>query len=293
MPDDAWVWDETLFGGSARFYARGRLPYAAGLADAFARALALDGRGRLLDVGCGPGTVALQLVHLFEEVVGVDPDAAMLDGATRAAGERGVANARWRRLRAEDLPDDLGAFRVVTFAKSFHWMDRERVVAAVREMLAPGGAFVLVSDRNAVVAGGRAEPDDATPPLPYPAPPIDAIDRVVKRYLGRERRAGQSVRNTSPGDEEAVLARAGFEPPEAVWVSGGQVLTRDAEDVMALVYSRSFRAPHLFGDRLDAFDRDLRAVLRAAAPDGRFAERVPDTELRIWRREASSARTAG
>jgi hypothetical protein len=30
------------------------LTYAPGLADVLARSLALDGRGRLLDVGCGP-----------------------------------------------------------------------------------------------------------------------------------------------------------------------------------------------------------------------------------------------
>ncbi|HLH59561.1 MAG TPA: hypothetical protein VKV33_10470, partial [Streptosporangiaceae bacterium] len=51
-----WSWDESLFAGTARYYEQGRLPYAPGLADVFARSLALDGRGRLLDVGCGPGT---------------------------------------------------------------------------------------------------------------------------------------------------------------------------------------------------------------------------------------------
>ena len=37
-------------------------------------ALGLDGRGRLLDAGCGPGRATLLLSHLFAEVVGLDPD---------------------------------------------------------------------------------------------------------------------------------------------------------------------------------------------------------------------------
>src|SRR5262249_37897852 len=54
-------WDESLFAGAARYYEQGRLPYAPELAGVFARSLALDGQGRLLDVGCGPGTVTLRL----------------------------------------------------------------------------------------------------------------------------------------------------------------------------------------------------------------------------------------
>src|SRR3712207_2218170 len=99
-----WQWDETLYRGSARFYERGRLPYPPGLADALAAALDLDGRGRLLDVGCGPGIVALRLAHLFEAVVGLDADAAMLAEAEQRASELGVTNASWVHARAEDLP---------------------------------------------------------------------------------------------------------------------------------------------------------------------------------------------
>ena len=42
-------------------------------------------------------------------------------------------------------------------------------------------------------------------------------------------------------------------------------------------------APHLFGDRLPLFEADLRRVLAEASPDGAFAVRLPDNELKIWR----------
>lgn len=139
---ETWSWDESLFAGAARYYEQGRLPYAPGLADAFARSLALDGQGRLLDAGCGPGTVALRLAPLFEAVVGLDPDRDMLAWAARAAAGRGIGNVTWVCERAEALPAGLGSFRAVTFAASFHWMDRPRVASAVAAMLDPGGAVV-------------------------------------------------------------------------------------------------------------------------------------------------------
>ncbi|MBO0729836.1 MAG: class I SAM-dependent methyltransferase, partial [Acidimicrobiaceae bacterium] len=143
-----WEWDETLFRGAAAYYERGRLPNSPGLADAFEATLGLKGTGRLLDVGCGPGTVALRIGHLFAEIVGIDADPDMVDEARRLSVERGVTNACWVHMRAEELPADLGLFQVVTFAASFHWMDRRLVAHTVRGMLDPEGALVHVDNRH-------------------------------------------------------------------------------------------------------------------------------------------------
>lgn len=275
MPE-GWSWDETLYQGSAPYYVRGRLPYAPGLADRVAAVLSLDGRGRLLDVGCGPGVVTLRLAPFFEEAVGVDPDPGMLAEANHRATAAGVANARWVRARAEELPADLGPFRVATFAQSFHWMDRDRVAATVLGMLEPGGALVHIAH----VHGERATTDNVL----APAPPYAAIDALVRRYLGPTRRAGQGVlRHGSPGGEAAVLRRAGFLGPRHERVPANGVLPRSADDVVAWVYSQSGSAPHLFADRADAFEADLRRLLRDASPANRFAERPPDTEVFVWR----------
>jgi 2-polyprenyl-3-methyl-5-hydroxy-6-metoxy-1,4-benzoquinol methylase len=138
--DREWTWDSSLYAGSATFYAAGRVAYPAQLADLLVAALQLDGSGRLLDVGCGPGSLTLLLAPHFAEAIGVDADADMLAEAARLAQEGHVRNVSWRQLRAEDLPADLPSVRVVVFAQSFHWMDRPRVAAAARSMLLPGGA---------------------------------------------------------------------------------------------------------------------------------------------------------
>ena len=269
-----WEWDETLFAGAAAYYDRGRLPNAPGLADAFAKALGLDGRGRLLDVGCGPGTVSLPLAGLFQEVVGVDADAGMIDEAQRLASERGVINARWVHARAEDLPADLGTFDVVTFAASFHWMDRPLVAGIIRRMLEADGTVVHVDNRHQEgFALGNA----------LPAPPVQRIAELRRAYLGADRRAGQGIRNSSPGDEAQVFRDAGFAGPEVVVVPDGRTIVRSADDLVAWTFSLSSTAPHLFGDGRPQFEADLRRVLAEASPDGAFAVRLPDNELKIWR----------
>jgi len=144
--------------------------------------LSLDGTQRLIDVGCGPGSVALLLAPLFAEVVGVDPDPGMIAEAARRASRQGVGNARWVEAQAEALPDDLGSFRVATFAQSFHWMDRERVASTVRDMLEPGGSWVHVS---ATTHQGLEEVEG----LPLPSPPREEIGQLIRRYLGPGRRA--------------------------------------------------------------------------------------------------------
>jgi ubiquinone/menaquinone biosynthesis C-methylase UbiE len=272
-----WQWDESLFLGSAPYYVKGRLPYSSGLANTLAKLLSLDGHGRLIDVGCGPGLLTLALAHLFDEAIGVDPDIGMLAEAERLAVEARIDKVRWMKLRAEELPAGLGTFRVATFGRSFHWMDRPRVAAIIRDMLEPGGAFVQI----ATIPEEHSEP---VSDLPYPPPPQDAICELVTKYLGPERRAGQGVRTSSPGDEVEVLDRAGFEAYEEVYVPVDGDLIRTEDDIVALVFSRSGSAPHLFGDQLGEFEAELRRFLRDASPSGKFAEQPHDTQVRIWRK---------
>jgi SAM-dependent methyltransferase len=273
---DGWEWDSTLFEGSAGYYQRGRLPYAPHLAQVLVDALRLDGHGRLLDVGCGPGTLALGLAHLFREVVGVDADDEMIAEAGRRAAEAGVAGTtRWIHTRAEDLPANLGTFTVATFGNSFHWMDRDAVAATVKSVLEPGGALVHISELKTETRNIDG--------LPHPAVPYPAMTELVRRYLGPVQRAGQGViLHGTPSGEAAVLTRAGFTDPARYVVPGQQPLVRTIEDVVAWVFSMSSSAPHLFGGQRDAFEADLTRLLREASPAGVFSERLPSTEVFVW-----------
>jgi len=255
-----WRWDPSLFGGAAPHYLAGRLPYSPGVADVLVEAVGLDGIGRLLDVGCGPGVVGRLIGHLFDEIVGIDPDAAMLEAAEAA----GPIGARWVQLRAEDLPAGLGSFRMVSFAASFHWMDRPTVAALVRDMLEPGGVVVQLHNST-------------------PQPLQDVAEQLRVRHLGAERRAGQSVRNDSPAGEDDVFRAAGFLPMQEVAVPDGRVVDRTADDLVAYALSSSFTAPHLFADGGAAFARELHKALSGHLRGGSVPVVLEPNTLRIWR----------
>ena len=239
-------------------------------------ALALDGLGRLLDVGCGPGSLTLLLAPYFVEAIGVDADADMLAEAAQLAERQNLRNVRWRQLRAEELPADLPPVRVATFAQSLHWMDRRHVVARVRAMLEPNGAAVHV---HATTHQGI----DTDAPLPHPRPPREQITQLVRRYLGPQPRAGQGVLTSGTSEPEEVIYRAaGFSGPERFEVPGWTV-ERTVEEIAASVYSLSGASPHLFGNRLEQFDKELRRLLLEAADHDSFSEQMRSITLDIWR----------
>lgn len=270
------LWDDSLYAGSAEYYLAGRLPYPKRLADTVRQACALDGSGRLLDLGCGPGSLTLVLAPLFSDVLAVDADEDMIRVATAEADRRGVTNVRWRRAYAEDV-EEAGTCRVVTLAQSFHWMDRPVVARKIKGWLQPGGTCVHV---GATTHEGTGAAD-----LAYPSPPRDRITQLVQAYLGPERRAGQAVvpGGSTPSQEEVVFRAAGLTGPEVVPVAGGDVFERSEDEVIASVLSLSSAAPHLFGDRLSDFVADLRRLLRTVSPRGRFSEQLGDMRLSLWR----------
>ncbi len=70
---------------------------------------------RLLDLGCGPGTITVDLAELIGpgEVVGVDQADAVLEEARSLATARGRSNVRFQAADAYDLPFDDASFDVV------------------------------------------------------------------------------------------------------------------------------------------------------------------------------------
>jgi hypothetical protein len=186
----------------------------------------------------------------------------------------GVTNIRWVQAAAEDIPQlGLGTFRVVTFGLSFQWTDRERVAESVYDLLPPGGAMVCIAhevDGRPVPAG----PD-------HPTIPHDRIAALVDRYLGPRRRAGQGYSNPQPDRYEDAIARTRFGRPRTVHAPGRPDVVRDVDSIVDGIYSMSWSAPHLFGDRRARFDDELRTLLHEHSPEGVFWDWPGDTAVVI------------
>jgi SAM-dependent methyltransferase len=256
-----------VFEGAARYYLAGRFPYPQHLGQTLADALPLDGRQRLLDVGCGPGSLTLLLARRAGTAVGMDIARAMVREASLAAERASIRNVRFLHLAAEALPADLGLFDVITFARSFHWLDRSGVAATVRQMLNPGGAVVHV---HATTHRG----DTGDDPLSLPRPPYEAIDGLVRAYLG------PPTPNRLSG-EDTVYRAAGFDGPRRIEIPAGEIVERSVDAVVASVFSLSTSSPALFGTARQQFEAQLRKLLSETSPSGRFAERTIAAD--IWR----------
>jgi SAM-dependent methyltransferase len=270
-------YDPTIYLGSAAHYRYGRPAYSPGLEARLIQEVGLDGSGRLLDVGCGPGVLTVRLAHLFAQAVGLDPDADMLAEGLRAAEEQGVMNIEWVQGLAEDLPAAApGPYKLVTFGQSFHWTDEQTVAEVVYDMLEPGGALALIVH---TVAGRPRPADPGVPPIPH-----DQIKALVEKYLGSSHRAGQGVAPVRTHRFEDVLVRTRFGQPQQFFVRGTPDLLRDSESVLSDYLSRATSAPHLFGGRLDDFAAEVRALLAKRSADGVFWDWPGDTEVVLARK---------
>jgi SAM-dependent methyltransferase len=270
-------YDPTLFEGAAAHYRYGRPPYSPELEAVLTEELGLDGSGWLLDGGCGPGILTVRLAHLFEEVVGLDPDAAMLTEGRRVADERGITNIRWVQAVAEALPEAApGSYRLITFGQSFHWTDEAHVAEVLYDMLDPGGALALIVH----TVEGRPEPPSPGPP-PIPHAEIRAL---IEKYLGSTQRAGQGVAPVRNHRFEDVLVRTRFGAPRSIFVAGIPDLLRDSESVLSGYLSMSGSAPHLFGDRAEDFAAEVRKLLASRSSEGVFWDWPGDTEVVLARR---------
>ena len=272
-------YDPTIYLGAAAHYRCGRPAYSPQLEAVLAAAAALDGGGRLLDAGCGPGVLTVRLAPRFRQAVGLDPDPGMLAEARRAAAERQLPDIRWVQGLAEDLPAAApGPYRLVTFGQSFHWTDEQPVAEAVYDMLEPGGALALIVH---TVTGRPRPPDPGVPAIPH-----EEIRALVARYLGSARRAGQGIAPRRDHRFEDVLARTRFGMPQQFFAPGIPGLLRDSESVLSGVLSLSSSAPHLFGGRLGDFCAEVRALLARRSPGGVFWDWPGDTEIVLARKPA-------
>ena len=185
------TWDPTSYNHNAGF--------VSALGAGVVELLAPQRGERILDLGCGEGTLAQELQAAGCQVTGVDASAELVTAA-RARGVNALV------MQGEALTFDRD-FDAVFSNAALHWMrDANSVLNGVYKALVPGGRFVAEMGGYACVAKIRAALADVL--VSYG---IDANARdpwyfpSAEEYADRLERAGFRVRSIALFDRPTPL----------------------------------------------------------------------------------------
>ena len=113
---------------------------------------------RVLDFGCGPGTITVGLARAVDpgEVHGIDVEESQINLARAAAEAGGHRNATFHVGDVTDLPFDDETFDVAhCHAVLMHVPDTSKTLAEVKRVLRPGG---IIASREFIVDSSFLEP---------------------------------------------------------------------------------------------------------------------------------------
>jgi ubiquinone/menaquinone biosynthesis C-methylase UbiE len=149
---------------------------------------ALRPTDRVLDIGCGTGTLVTLIKRLHPDVyvVGLEPDPKALARGERKAARAGVT-VRFDEGFSDELPYPAASFDRVFSSFMFHHLgaeQREKTLREVRRVLAPEGSFHMLDFRT----------------------PEDHADG----FLSRRILSSQHLKDNSEGRILALLGDAGF-----------------------------------------------------------------------------------
>ena len=112
----------------------------------------LEAGGRVLDVGCGVGRVALTLARAFPQamIVGLDPDRESIRQANAAADAEGLrARARFLARRTGELGSE-EKFDLITACDCVHdFAAPEETLKELRALLKPDGVLLVIEPKAA------------------------------------------------------------------------------------------------------------------------------------------------
>lgn len=248
-------------------YMAGRPAYSERLLERLARETGLGESARVLDLGCGPGSLTLPLSRYCGTMIAIDPDAAMI-AAGREAAEAAALKIDWRVGSSFDLSDDLAPLDLVTMGRSFHWMDREATLNRLDALIRPGGAIALTNTELHAVGGGDWH----------------AAFEELRKAHGRFDTFYHWRKSEAWETHVSVLMRSAFSEVERISVFDSHVAS--LEEIVARAFSFSANSPSSLGeDGQQAYERDVRERMTALEPSGAFPEIVESVAI-IARRPA-------
>ena len=159
--------------------------------------------------------------------------------------------------RAEDLPESIGHFDVVTIGRALHWMDHTALGPVFARLLAPGGAIVVCASFSA--RDGRN-------------PWLEDYDAARRRWSDAELLSGSRKGEHAHRNPADVLGPLGFGIVEIIRVQATHEVS--ATDLARRVLTFSSSSPAALGDRAEAMLADVEARLLPFSRHGILEEKL-------------------
>jgi SAM-dependent methyltransferase len=249
------------YAGTTDAYVRFRVPYPPDLLAHLRRCARISGAGRLLDLGCGPGRVALPLAPFFREVWAVDREPEMLAAGRAEAARRGVANVRWMLGRAEDVEVPTGSMELVTMGEAFHRFDQPVVLRQVVAWLQSAGWVAALGGVHPWQNGWERWQR--------------RLQEVWERWVPAGAAAAHPAARQPVLTSGQIFAGAGFEDVRGDEFSVCHVWT--VESLLGYASSTSVLSRQALGEQAGAFAEDVRRTLLACDSRNAYPARV-----RFW-----------
>lgn len=245
-----------LFKGTAQYYAAYRPELPPQVASHLTARFGLDGRGTLLDMGCGTGQSTFAMAPLFEKTVAFDVDQEMLNEA-RQRQPKGLA-IEWQLRSDREVTPTEGPYRLAIACRAFNWMDQYPLLQRLHHILEPDGGVALIGD-GSFWTGNEAWQK--------------RVKEVIQGFLGQPRRAGNTTYAAPDEPYTVTLKKNGYDDPcyEAIPI----IRQWDIKGIIGYLYSTSFSARNLYGERIDEFEWVMtEELIRANGGSPTFIERT-------------------
>lgn len=170
----------------------------------------------VLEYGCGSAIQGLELAKVARSLTGIDISDVAIADARAGAADRGLANARYETMDAEDMTFPDQAFDLVFGRGIIHHLDLSRCFASISRVLKPGGVALFWEPlgHNPVLNKYRDKTPEARTPDEHPLlkADFDLANRFFAhselQFYGLTTIASVPIRDTRMGDALlAVLAK--------------------------------------------------------------------------------------
>ncbi|WP_024513613.1 class I SAM-dependent methyltransferase [Bradyrhizobium sp. Tv2a-2] len=242
------------FASTVGLYEELRPPYPPAFFRSVAEQLKFSRHEALIDLGTGPGLLALGFAPYVGRVVGVDPEPGMLATAREAAA-RAHVDFTLIEGKVETLPPEIGAFDAVTIGRALHWMDREATLKRFEQLVARDGVVLICASSTA--SDGRN-------------PWLDDYTAARRSWSPPKLWAESGTGNPGRRDPAPFFRDSAFHLAEMIRTEGSHDIR--VQDLARRVLTFSSTSPEALGDKVEAMLADVEQRLLPFSRDGIITE---------------------